>query len=79
MKLQSKHQPEFQEFDMPQVLGEHVCRVVISINIEDFNVLLFDHFTNVVVPNIDVFGLTLSHWVGRDEDRALIIPTYWNS
>ena len=79
MKLQSKHHPEFQEFDMPQVLGEHVCRVVISINIEDFNVLLFDHFTNVVVPNIDVLRSTLSHWVGRDEDQALIIPTYWNS
>ena len=75
MKLQSKHQPEFQEVDMPQVLGEHVCRVVIYINIEDFNVLLFDHFTNVVVPNINMLGSSLSHRVRRDENGALVVAS----
>ena len=78
MKLQSKHQPEFQEFDMPQVLGEHVCWVVITIDKEDLNLLVVDDFPDIMVANVDVLRPTLRYRVGANEDCSLVVTADWN-
>ena len=60
---------------MSQVLGEHVCGVIISVDIENLDVLPLDDFANVVIANVNVLRSTLSHSIGRDEDRALVVTT----
>ena len=60
---------------MAQVLGEHVSRVVIAVDEEDFDVSLCYDFPDVVVPNINMLGSSLSHRVRRDEDGALVVAS----
>lgn len=63
---------------MAQVLGEHVSQVVIAVDEEDFDVSLCYDFPDVVVPNINMLGSSLSHRVRRDEDGALIVASNGN-
>ena len=63
---------------MTKVLGKHICRVVCTIDEEDFDVSLCYDFPDVVVPNINMLGSSLSHGVGRDEDGALIVASNRN-
>ena len=51
------------ELDVSQVLGEHVSRVVIAVDEEDFDVSLCYDLPDVVVPNINMLGSSLSHRV----------------
>ena len=60
---------------MAQVLGEHVSRVIIFIDEEDFDVSLCYDFPDVVVPNINMLGSSLSHRVRRDENSALVVAS----
>ena len=60
---------------MAQVLGEHVSRVVIAVDEEDFDVSLCYDFPDVVVPNINMLGSSLSHRVRRDENGALVVAS----
>ena len=64
---------------MSQVLGEHVCGVIISVDIENLDVLPLDDFANVVIANVNVLGTTLSHLIGCHEDGALTISADWDS
>ena len=60
---------------MAQVLGEHVSRVVIAVDEEDFDMSLCYDFPDIVVPNINMLGSSLSHRVRRDEDGALVVAS----
>ena len=63
---------------MAQVLGEHVSRAVIAVDEEDFDVSLCYDFPDVVVPNINMLGSSLSHRARRDEDGALVVASNGN-
>ena len=65
--------PEFEEFDMPEILCEHVCGILATFNKENFNLTVGYYFPDIVVPDVDVLRSLLLHRVGGNEDRSLII------
>ena len=64
VKLKAKFCPELLELDMTQVFGEHICRVVCTINEEDFDSSIFNDLAYVVIADLDVLHL-------RRHDRIL--------
>jgi len=53
---------------------------LVTIYEEDISVLPGDDFSNsnVVVPDVDVFGASLGDRVRSDENRTLVVPTDWD-
>src|SRR5712671_4825579 len=52
-----------------------ICGVIVSIDEEDFREFSLDHFSNVVVADINVLRSFFGDWITGDENRALVIPT----
>ena len=76
VEMKSKCVTEFVEFYVAQVLSEHVCRIVRTLEVKEFDLFLCHKFSNKVILDINVFGTLLSNWVGSNEHRSLIITTY---
>jgi len=64
---------ELEKLDGSQVFGEEVCWIFISVDEEDFCELSLNYFPNVMVADVYVLRLFLSHGITGDEYRALII------
>ena len=59
VELKPELLPELQEQDMSEVLGEHVCRIFLALDIEDLHFASGDLLSDVVIPNVDVFRSTI--------------------
>ena len=59
VELKPELLPELQEQDMSEVLGEHVCRIFLALDIEDLHFTSGDLLSDVVIPNVDVFRSTI--------------------
>ena len=62
-EFESKLSPEFVEFNMPQVLSEHIRGIIVTVYEEDFNFAFLNDLANVMVTYIDMFGSCFSDWV----------------
>ena len=58
---------------MSEVLGEHVCGIVVSVDVEDFDKLALNDLADVVVANVNVLGTTLRDRVVCHKDRTLVV------
>jgi len=56
------------ELDRSQVLSEHVCGVLVTVYEEDTSVLPGDDFSNIVIPDVNMFGVSFGDRVGCNED-----------
>ena len=51
-----------------QVLGKHVCGVLITVYEEDTSILPGDDLPDVMVSNVNVFGTLFGDRIGSDKD-----------
>jgi len=63
------------EFDISEVLGEHIGRIVSPFDIEDFYVLIGDSIAYKVVVNGDMFGVMFSNGIVGHNNGTLIVAT----
>ena len=66
------------EFDISEVLGEHISRIISPFDVEDLYVLVCDSITYKVVVNWHMFGVMFSNGVVSHEDGPLIVATNGN-
>jgi len=57
-----------EELDRTQVLCKHVCRVLITVYEENTSILPGDDFSNIMIPDVNMFGVSLGDRVGCDGD-----------
>ena len=69
---------EFNELDLPQVLGEHVGGIHLSRHEHEFNLLSTYDFSDIMIPDVYVLSTALLHRVIGNEDRALVVTVYGN-
>ena len=65
VELKPELLPELQEQDMSEVLGEHVCWIIVARDEEEFNLLGSDKVPNVVVAQVNVFAAVFRYRVRR--------------
>ena len=66
------------EFDISEVLNEHISRIVSPFDIVNLYVLVGDSITYKVIADWNVFGATFSDGVVSHENGPLIIATNGN-
>jgi len=66
------------EFDIPEVLGEHIGRIVSPLDIEDLYVLVSYSIAYKVVVDWNMFGAMFSNGVVSHEIGPLIVATNGN-
>jgi len=57
-----------EELDRTQVLCKHICGVLITVYEENMSILPGDNFSNIMIPDVNMFGASLGDRVGCDED-----------
>jgi len=67
-----------EELDRTQVLCKHVCGVLVTVYEENTSVLPRDDLSDIMIPDIDMFGTSFGDRVGCDEDRTLIVSADWD-
>jgi hypothetical protein len=68
----------FEELNMSQIFGEHICRVFSSFNKEEFYLFKVNYIPYKMVVQINVRDVLFLHWVRDKENGALIVPIKWN-
>ena len=53
---------------MPEILSEHVCGILNTIDKENFNFTVGYYFTDIAIPDVNVLRSSLLHRVGGNED-----------
>ena len=56
-----------------QRLGEHIGCLIFCHNILELHLSLLYHIYDVMVPNIDMLGLVMKHWVLRQLHTTLVV------
>ena len=51
---------------------------MVTVYEEDTSILLGDDFSNIMIPDVNMFGASLGDRVGCDEDRTLVVSTDWD-
>jgi len=57
-----------EELDGSQVLRKHVCGVLVTVYEENTSVLPGDDFSNIVIPDVNMFGASLGDRVRHNKD-----------
>jgi len=65
--------PEILELSLTQVLGEHICGIVTSVNKVYRDLVLFNTFPDIVVMKVYVLRVSFLHRIVRYEDGAFNI------
>ena len=78
LEIQPQMILEFNELDLPQVLGEHVGRIHLSRHKHEFNLLGIYNFADIMIPDVYVLSTALLHRVTGNEDGALVVTVYRN-
>jgi len=56
------------ELPSSTVLCKHVCGVLVTVYEEDTSILPGDDFSNIMIPDVNMFGVLLGDRVRCDED-----------
>jgi len=64
----STSDPVVSPINRTQVLGKHVCGVLITVYEEDTSILPGDDLPDVMVSNVNVFGTLFGDRIGSDKD-----------
>jgi len=67
------------KFDISEVLGEHIGRIVSPFDIEDLYVLIGNGIMYQVVVDWDMFGVMFSNKVNSHENGFFIVITNGNA
>ena len=54
-----------EELDRTQVLCKHICGVLVTIYKEDTSILPGDDFSNIMIPDVNMFGVSLGQGLMR--------------
>ena len=66
------------EFDISEVLGEHIGRIVSPFDIENLYMLVGDSIAYKMIVDWNMFGATFSNGVVSHKDGPLIVATNGN-
>jgi len=72
---QSQLFPEFVKCHVWQVLCKHVCGVIAARKEDYRDFLVFNAFTDIMILNVNVFGMSLLNRIRSNENGTLIVGT----
>jgi len=58
---------------MWQILCKHVCGVIVAQKEDDRDLLVFNAFVYVMIPNVNVFGMSFLNRIQSNENGSLIV------